>query len=267
MKIGVQLYTLRQYGKTASDLAKTFAKVKEMGYDTVQYSGCATFPDKIGTKELKKIADDNGINICLTHVSSDRIFNQTEKLAEEHLAIGCPTIGLGSMPQEPRTDENALKKFIDDMNEACDKLSSFGLGLAYHNHALEFKKLGDKILFNHLLDGFDKRIFFTMDTYWVKCAKEDPIEWMKKLSGRIKDLHIKDWSDKLGFFEKFVWRDGCKMCPIGAGKLDFQAIFAQGKAQGVQTALIELDIAKKPFDALQQSTDYLNGLFPDKSLL
>ncbi len=267
MKIGVQLYTLRNYAKGESGLESVFSKVREMGYDTVQYSGCPAFPEEIKTETLKKIADANGINICLTHVPVEKIFDQTEKTAEEHLKLGCPTVGLGGMPRPARTSPDELKKFIEKMNVAADKLSEFGLGLAYHHHDFEFNKCGDERIFDTLIREFDKKIFFTVDTYWAKVGGEEPVAWMQKLDGRIRDLHIKDWTDKVNFFVKFFLRQKQLMCPVGAGKLDFKSIFAEGKKQGVKTALIELDIAPKPYVALQQSTDYLNKLFPDKSVL
>lgn len=267
MKIGVQLYTLRMFAQNQSGLQNVFSKLRDMGYDTVQYSGCPTFPDAIKTEDLKKIADDNGIHICLTHYPMEKVFNDTDKTAEEHLKLGCPTVGIGAMPREARTSEDELKKFIEKMNVAADKLSTYGLGLAYHNHDFEFNKCGNERIFDTIIRDFDKKVLFTMDTYWVKVGGEDPVEFMKRLDGRIKDLHIKDWTDKINFFAKLFLRRMAKMCPIGAGKLDFKAIFEQAKKQGVETALIELDIAPKPFLAVQQSTDYLNKLFPDKSLL
>ncbi len=267
MKIGVQLYTLRRYAKNEQGINEVFKKVREMGYDTVQYSGLPSFPGEIKTETLKKLADDNGINISLTHVSLESIINETEKTAEEHIKLGCPTVGLGNMPRAPRTSRKELDKFIEDMNKAVDVLEKYNLGLAYHNHSFEFEKCEGEQIFDLLIKNFDPRIFFTMDTYWVKVGGEDPVEFMKKLDGRLRDIHIKDWTDKLNFVEKYLLHQKSMMKPIGGGKLDFKSIFAEGKRQGVHTAFIELDIAAKPYKALQQSTDYLNKLFPDKSVL
>lgn len=264
MKVGVQLYTLRNYARTESGLNSVFNKVREMGYDTVQYSGCPKFPDEIKTETLKKMADDNGIKICLTHVPTDDVFGRTEKTAEEHLKLGCPTVGVGAMPREARNNVDELKLFVEKMNKAADVLSSYNLGLAYHNHDFEFKKCGNERIFDTIIREFDQKILFTMDTYWVKFGGEDPVKWMEKLNGRIKDLHIKDWTDKVNFIERVFLRQKAKMCPVGAGKLDFKAIFTQGEMQGIENALIELDIAPKPYVALQQSTDYLNKLFGNK---
>ena len=45
MKIGVQLYTLRDFCKDTQSLSETLKKVADMGYTTVQLSGiCAYDP-------------------------------------------------------------------------------------------------------------------------------------------------------------------------------------------------------------------------------
>ena len=264
MEIGVQLYTLRMYCQGEKQLAETFRKVREMGYGVVQYSGCPPFPKEIKTETLKKISEDSGVRICLTHYPLDLIFNETEKTAEEHLKLGCPTVGIGAMPGEYRNSTAKVQEFVEKVNKAVEILDSYGLGLAYHNHDFEFKKVDGKRLFDIMIDDFDPRVFFTMDTCWVKAGGEDPVGWMQKLNGRMRDIHIKDWTDKLNIIEKLIWRKKGKMCPVGAGKLDFKGIFAEGEKQGINTALIELDIAPKPYVALQQSTDFLKKTFPEK---
>ena len=40
IKIGAQLYTLRDYCQTTDGFADTLARVADMGYTTVQMSGC-----------------------------------------------------------------------------------------------------------------------------------------------------------------------------------------------------------------------------------
>ena len=52
--IGAQLYTLRDFLKTPDDVRKTFARVRDMGYEAVQCSGLGP----IGAPELKQVADD-----------------------------------------------------------------------------------------------------------------------------------------------------------------------------------------------------------------
>ena len=50
MKIGIQLYSLRKFLKTPSEVADTFKKVKAMNAEVVQVSGMC----KIDARELQK---------------------------------------------------------------------------------------------------------------------------------------------------------------------------------------------------------------------
>ena len=69
MKIGAQLYTLRDFCKTPEDFSNTLAKVADIGYTTVQVSGtCAYDP-----LWLKEELDKNGLTCAITHTSFDRL--------------------------------------------------------------------------------------------------------------------------------------------------------------------------------------------------
>jgi len=46
-KIGVTLFNLRDYCKTAEDLDSTLAKIKEIGYQAVQVSGVGVGPEVV----------------------------------------------------------------------------------------------------------------------------------------------------------------------------------------------------------------------------
>ena len=43
MRVGAQLYTLREYCKTLDDFALTLRRVADMGYSIVQVSGSCAF--------------------------------------------------------------------------------------------------------------------------------------------------------------------------------------------------------------------------------
>ena len=63
MRIGAQLYTVRDFCKSLDDFALTLRKLADIGYTTVQVSGtCAFEPDW-----LKGELDKNGLECVLTH--------------------------------------------------------------------------------------------------------------------------------------------------------------------------------------------------------
>jgi len=95
-KIGIQLYTLRDYIQTYEDTEKTFSFVKGLGTNVIQISGIGPIePEKVA-----KLVNDFQMDVCVTHKPFDRMLNDLDALAEEHKMINCDTIGLGSMPGE-----------------------------------------------------------------------------------------------------------------------------------------------------------------------
>ena len=94
MKIGAQLYTLRDYCKTLDDFSETLKKVADIGYTTVQVSGTCAYEADWLADQLKSA----GLTCGITHFSYDRILNDTEKTIADHKTFGCKYIGIGSNP-------------------------------------------------------------------------------------------------------------------------------------------------------------------------
>jgi len=70
-QIAVTLYTVRDFCKTASDLAVTARKIHSIGYGAVQLSGLGPIPPE----EIVKIMAGEGLTICATHEPSAVILN------------------------------------------------------------------------------------------------------------------------------------------------------------------------------------------------
>ena len=242
MKCGVQLYTLRKYLKDENGIRKAFGKVKEMGAETVQVSGMAP----IDAKVLKTIASDNHMHICGTHSPFKRIVNDLNRLAEEHILYGAGVIGLGMMPAEYR-NRNRIGEFIDIANNAAEKLKSYDLKFAYHNHAFEFKKLDNTCIYDMLIDNTEN-VNFIIDTYWVRAANKSLEEYINKLNGRISIIHLKDYKKRL--FRSIK-------CEVGTGELDFNKIMSMSYNSGCKYAVIEQDHSPDPYKSLDISMSYL----------
>ena len=88
MKLGAQLFSVRQYLKTEEDLSTTFQKIKTMGYENVQLSGAAPFPAEL----IREVSQSSGLPIVCTHTAPDRILNETEQVIAEHKIFGCPVM-------------------------------------------------------------------------------------------------------------------------------------------------------------------------------
>lgn len=69
MRIGAQLYTVREHCKTLEDFALSLKKVADIGYTTVQVSGTCAFDPAW----LKAELDKNGLECVLTHTAPTRL--------------------------------------------------------------------------------------------------------------------------------------------------------------------------------------------------
>lgn len=252
MKIGAQMYTIRDFCKTPEEIVSSLERLAKIGFDCVQFSGCGP----IDWKLLRETGERLGIEVVITHNPYDRILNDTKKLIEEHRELGCNCIGLGSMPKEARTDIVELEKFLDDIAEPIKKINEAGLRFNYHNHAFEFNKIDGKVTLDRIIERYSpEELGITLDLYWVHQGGADVYQWIEKLKGRLAIVHIKD--QKLEENHKTA-----KMAPIGYGNMNFPGMMAALKAAGTEYVFIEQDKCydEDPFDCLERSLKYLNSI-------
>ena len=252
MKIGAQLYTVRDYCRTLDDFSETLKKVADIGYTTVQVSG--TCPYEAGW--LRDQLKANGLTCGITHFSYERILNETEAVIEEHKTFGCPHIGIGSMPGGGKGYADFVKE--PKLRPAMDKIHAAGLQFMYHNHNFEYEtKLEDgRPVMYHLSEDFTpEQMCFTLDTYWVYYGGYDVVPEIERLSGRLPVVHFKDM---------LVTEDGeRRMSWVGGGNtLDFTKIIPAFEKAGTELAYIEQDncYGEDPFACLKKSYDYLKSL-------
>ncbi|NSW89784.1 MAG: sugar phosphate isomerase/epimerase [Firmicutes bacterium] len=248
-KIVAQLYTVRNFTQTPEDIKKTLHRVKEIGYDAVQVSGFGA----IDPYHLKDLADEAGVKIIVTHMPYNRMINDFDALVEEHKIWDCEYIGLGSMPPEYRKNAEGFVKFAKEFSKIARKFADEGLKFVYHNHKFEFEKFDGKTGMEILLNETDPEVFgFEIDTYWVQAGGADPVEWIKKVKGRMDVIHLKDMAIK---------EDKQIFAEIGEGNLNWPAILNTCKDIGVKWYCVEQDIClRDPFESLAISFRNLKSM-------
>ena len=253
MILGAQFYTLRNHTQTPEGIRETFRRVKEIGYDAVQISAIGK---DIPASLLRELSLEYGLPITCTHTAFDRIVNDTDRVIEEHKLFGCTEVGLGAMNGEFRGSLANLEKFIALMAPAVEKIKKAGLTFGYHNHAFEFDPLedGEGVIFDHLVAKTDWN--FILDTYWVAYAGGDPVDFIRRLEGRILNLHFKDMKTS----------PKGPICPVGQGVLDFAAIVRAAEETGIRFGLVEQDnapdLATAEWDEFAQMADSYRHLRP-----
>ncbi len=247
-QLAAQLYTLRDFTKTPSDIAQTMKKVKQLGYDAVQCSALGP----IDPHELKEIVDGEGLTICATHTSYERMRDEPQAVIDEHQLWGCKHAAIGGLPREYRTAEGFVK-FAKDASEVGKRLAEGGLVFSYHNHSFELEKFNGRTGLEILYEESDPEYFHSeLDTYWIQHGGGDSAVWIRKLKGRAQIVHLKDMAMR-GSTQLFA--------EVGEGNLNWPAILDACKGAGVEWYIIEQDTCQRdPFESLGISLRNLKAM-------
>jgi len=227
--IALNLYSLRKLIQTEAGLDEAAKKVKEMGYDGVQVSGIRELEPEI----IAQVIAGHGLEIAATHIAWDLFKSDLERVIEIHRRYNCPHAAIGSLPGEYNSPEGA-QRFCREVIPVAEGLGSEGLDFSYHNHSHELARYEGKTWLQSVLDGTPgSALKFEIDTYWIQAGGGDPYEWVRKCSGRIPLLHLKDMIVTPEREQRFA--------PVGAGNHDWHTIMQVALACGVQWYNVEQD--------------------------
>ena len=243
LPIALQMYTLRD--DADKDFAGTIRKVAEIGYAAVELAGRG----HLSVQELSGLLADNHLKVAGSHIGLEALESDLSKIIEENLALGNRHIVVPYLAEERRRTADDYKKLAGTLNEFGQTLQSSGLTLCYHNHDFEFKPLdngqmGEDILLENTDPSLVKA---EVDTYWVLKAGQDPVAFLKKHSGRVPLIHIKDMDPSDDSF-----------APVGTGRLPLDELVAIAPEVGAEYLIVEQDVCKGP--AIEAVTLSYNNL-------
>lgn len=247
-QIAAQLYTVREYCQTAEELLKTLQTIKQLGYSAVQLSGIGPIAPEI----VKEMTERLGLAICATHISYDRLTNDLDAVIQEHLAWNCKYVGIGALPESNRTSKEGYIAFAEQFNDISDKLSRAGLRFIYHNHHFEFTKYDGKTGMDLLMQSSNPSFGFELDLYWIQAGGANPVDWINKVKGRMKVIHLKDMA---------IVNNNQVFAEIGEGNINWPAVLHACRDTGVEWYVVEQDTClRDPFESLAMSFNYLQKL-------
>ena len=250
IRIGAQLFTVRELLQTPEGIEKTLARIADIGYEYVQCSGFA-----FDAAWLRALCGRLGLKIRLTHVRpGDRILNDTQNVIAEHKTLGCPYVGVGGMGKGygGYSGMDGVRQFIKDFTPAMKALHDAGMKFQYHNHSGEFERRGgSETIFDVLVNESDPTLMgLTLDTYWAQLGGVDVVDLIRRLKGRIDVCHYKDFA---------VAGGQPRMAAVGSGNMNWPGMIAAFEEAGLQYAFVEQDdcYGADPLEELTSSFQFL----------
>ena len=114
--VALQLYSVRD--AMAEDFAGTIKKVKDMGYDGVEFAGLFDH----SAEEVKKICAEVGVEPISAHVPYDELDADPEKTIATYAEIGCKYIAIPYAVEERRPGA----ELFDDTVEGIKRFAAIG---------------------------------------------------------------------------------------------------------------------------------------------
>jgi sugar phosphate isomerase/epimerase len=253
--IGVQLYTVRDI--LPQKPAEVLNAIRAIGYRQVE----ATWENYA---QIRPMVEASGLKAVSIHIDSDLVGKgdgEMSRVADQLKSWGFQYAVYPWVPENERGGADAMKAFAGKLNRFGEKCHASGMQFCYHNHAFESAPAGNQTLFQILIDNTDKKLVgFELDCFWLAVSGNDPVEFIKKLSGRVHLLHCKDMERGTGHrFNESVPAAAFK--EVGNGVLDWPAILHAAADARVEHYFVEQDQTPgDPLASLRQSYDYLSKL-------
>jgi sugar phosphate isomerase/epimerase len=275
LPVGLQLYSIRD--DMAKDFKGTLQKVKEMGYDGVEFAGLfGNTPE-----EVKAMCAEIGLNPISAHVPLADMLADTDKVIADYKAIGCKYIVVPYVTEERRPGGELFMQMIEEIRAIGQKAKDAGLVLLYHNHDFEFKKVENgEFGLDFLYSSVAADLLQTeLDECWVKYAGQDPVAYLQKYAGRAPVVHFKDYyveGEQVGDPYALIGLNedekksntAFEFRPLGCGVQNIPELLKAAEAAGSQWIIIEQDqpsMGKSPMECVAMSMEYMKKVKENKN--
>lgn len=295
MKLGFESFTI--FKDFLEDFERTLAKLDGLGFKYLEWLNVNAGNDPgLGNGytpvQAKKVFADHGLTLVggiFAGADQETLvydMDKIQRIIDWYAQAGCSTIGLGA-DYFPNAD--FLKRRMETYNEIGRKCKDAGLSFLYHNHFHEQQHIDGRPILDQIIEMTDPELVgFDWDAYWSLRGLMDPVKMVKRLGGRIKSMHCKDFpferldyvnitrrlkiDEPLSFSQDDQAFDMSLVDPedfieCGQGVLKWQEIVDAANEAGVPYMFVEQDYSKHDlYECLGISKDYmlrLNGITLD----
>lgn len=267
LPVAVQVYSVRDDAK--ADLRGTLEKIKEMGYDGVEFAGLyGNSPE-----DIRNWCEEIGLTPISAHVPYLDMMGAPKGILQKYATIGCKYVAVPYLTPDYRPGTPCFPEVIENIKMLGKVAKSLGIQLLYHNHDFEFVKLDGVYALDILYDKVPAKYLQTeLDTCWVNVGGEVPADYIRKYSGRSPVVHLKDfYGEKSDDMYELIGiksdapkkPSGFELRPVGSGIQDFPAILKASEEAGAEWVIVEQDnpsMGLTPMECIAKSREYLKTI-------
>ncbi len=273
----VQQIMLGGVCKNEVQALSTLKAVKAAGYDGLELNGFMIRPTSLmvrmmtraagmpvgagGNFDWREMLREAGLCTVSLHEDLGSVKKDPEAVIQKASELGTDKVVITGMYRFDYSDRKAVEDLAKDLNASGERLAKAGIGLLYHNHNCEFRKVEkNRTAYDMLIEETDSRyVNFELDSYWPTEAGVSAIALMKRLGERMRLYHINDRGTKV---------TGPSMTPIlksdsmelGYGNMNLEELITQALSVNVDAVILESHknwAEKSPVKSLQMSAAFL----------
>jgi sugar phosphate isomerase/epimerase len=249
MPLGFQVWTVKDM--LVKDFPGTLKMIAGMGYESVEMCSPPGYESsgfgplmKLTAKEMKQIINDAGLAFISSHYGMDELRNHLDERIAFANESGQKQMILSSFGLPKNATMTDWLKAADELNTIGAKTKKSGIQTGFHNHNMEFEKIGDTLIYDALMKQFDPEYVKMQFQVAVISIGYKASDYFTKYPGRFISAHLADWSPT----EK-------KSVALGKGIVDWKAFFDTVKKGGVKNIFIEMDLS-----TFKDSATFINSL-------
>ncbi len=265
--VALQMFSVRDFAK--DDLKGTLKKIKAMGYDGVEFAGLYGH----SFEDVKRMCKEIGLVPLSAHVPIAQLL--VPGALENYRNLGCSYLGIPYVAPENFPGREKFDEFVDAVNVLGKKAKELGMTLCYHNHDTEFETVDGEYILDIFYREIPAGILSTeIDTCWASVGGVDPAEYIRKYTGRVEIVHLKDYvGSKTENMYQLIGIDDDKkqeaveafeLRPVGYGKQNFPEILKASKEAGAKWVIVEQDMpsmGKDMMECAEMSINYLKSIY------
>lgn len=196
--VGLQLFSVRS---ECHDLPGTLRRIGQLGYAGIEpwdYRGEALAWHGHSATELRRILDDNGLQCCGIHCSTDSLQGDRLKTSLEFSQILGHRFLIVAMDKTRMSTTAGIAELARILDDAAAFLAPHGRACGYHAHGFDFHPVDGAIAWDTLFARTRPEVVMQLDIGNSASGGGDPIATLARFPNRARTLHLKEIGSQPG---------------------------------------------------------------------